>query len=80
VVVEPRRDWQQYALHQSFGSPASIGSNRKRGELFDRYRGPADNVSSVIVLGTGGLAYMAEGDFAFKDLGVTGFITNLGRV
>jgi hypothetical protein len=32
----------------------------------------------VVTLSSGGLAYMAEGDFAFKDLGVVGFITNLG--
>jgi len=38
----------------------------------------ADNVANVISIGTGGLAYMAEGDFSFTDLGVVGFITNLG--
>jgi hypothetical protein len=38
----------------------------------------ADNVASVIAIPANGLAYMAEGDFAFKDLGVVGFITNLG--
>ena len=38
----------------------------------------ADNISNVISISTGGLAYMCEGDFAFRDLGVAGFITNLG--
>lgn len=38
----------------------------------------ADNVAGVITLQTGGMAYMAEGSFAFKDLGVIGFIANLG--
>jgi hypothetical protein len=32
----------------------------------------------VITLPSSGLAFMAEGDFAFTDLGVVGFITNLG--
>ena len=61
-----------------FGSPASIGSNGSVANYSTDPGAQADNVSSVITIGTGGLAYMAEGDFAFKDLGVVGFITNLG--
>ena len=61
-----------------FGSPASIGANGSVANYSTDPGAQADNVSSVITIGTGGLAYMAEGDFAFKDLGVVGFIANLG--
>lgn len=61
-----------------FGSPASIGTNGEVANFTSDTGARADNVSSVISVGTGGLAYMSEGDFAFKDLGVVGFITNLG--
>lgn len=62
-----------------FGSPAAIDatSGRVAGYATDT-TARADNVSTVITLGAGELAYMAEGSFAFKDLGVVGFITNLG--
>ena len=62
-----------------FGSPSSIDSTS--GEIANYATDTtarADNVSNVISLSNGGLAYMAEGDFAFQDLGVVGFITNLG--
>jgi hypothetical protein len=61
-----------------FGSPASIGATGSVANYSTDPGAQADNVSSVITIGTGGLAYMAEGDFAFKDLGVVGFIANLG--
>jgi Flp pilus assembly protein TadG len=61
-----------------FGSPASINSSGAVANYTTDTGARADNVSSVISIGTGGLAYMAEGSFAFRDLGVVGFITNLG--
>ena len=61
-----------------FGSPASIDSSGSVANFTTDPGAQADNVSSVITLGSGGLAYMAEGDFAFTDLGVVGFITHLG--
>jgi hypothetical protein len=79
VVVVDRIVIGNNTLYTSaFGSPASIGSN---GDVADYTTDPgarADNISSVIAVGSGGVAYMVEGDFAFKDLGVAGFITNLG--
>lgn len=62
----------------SFGSPATINSNGNVQNYTSDAGARADNVSSVITVTSGGLAYMAEGDFSFKDLGVVGFITNLG--
>lgn len=62
-----------------FGNPSSIDS--ASGEIANYATDTtarADNLSNVISLSTGGLAYMAEGDFAFKDLGIVGFIANLG--
>jgi hypothetical protein len=61
-----------------FGSPASIGSSGNVANYATDPGAQADNVSSVITIGSNGLAYMAEGDFAFTDLGVVGFITHLG--
>jgi Flp pilus assembly protein TadG len=61
-----------------FGNPASIQSNGNVANYATDTGAQADNVSSVITISPGGLAYMAEGDFAFKDLGVVGFIANLG--
>jgi hypothetical protein len=61
-----------------FGSPASISATGIVANYTTDTGAQADNVSSVISIPAGGLAYMAEGDFAFKDLGVVGFITNLG--
>jgi Flp pilus assembly protein TadG len=61
-----------------FGSPTSIDSNGSVPGYANDTGAQADNVSSVIAVPANGLAYMAEGDFAFKDLGVVGFITNLG--
>lgn len=62
-----------------YGTPTGIDSSTGQVNNFATDTGArADNVSSVITIQSGGLAYMAEGSFAFKDLGVTGFITNLG--
>ncbi len=61
-----------------FGSPASIGSNGSVNNYGGDTAARADNLSSTVTLASGDLAYMAEGNFAFKDLGVVGFITNLG--
>lgn len=61
-----------------FGNPASIGANGGVAGYSNDPGAQADNVLSVISIGPNGLAYMAEGDFAFKDLGIVGFITNLG--
>lgn len=61
-----------------FGNPASITGNGIVANYTTDPGAQADNVSTVIAIGSGGLAYMAEGSFAFKDLGVVGFITNLG--
>ncbi len=61
-----------------FGQPASIDSSGNVLNYTTDTGAQADNVSSVISISSGGLAYMSEGDFAFKDLGVVGFIANLG--
>jgi|SRR5580700_4236149 hypothetical protein len=62
-----------------FGNPSSInGSTGQVNNYSTDTTAQADNISSVISLSSGGLAYMAEGNFAFRDLGVTGFIANLG--
>ena len=79
VVVVSRIVIGNNTLYTSpFGSPASIGTNGTVANYTSDTGARADNVSSVISVSSGGLAYMAEGDFAFKDLGVVGFITNLG--
>jgi hypothetical protein len=63
----------------SFGAPASINAATGNVANYSSDAGAqADNVAGVVTIGSNGLAYMAEGDFAFKDLGVIGFITNLG--
>jgi hypothetical protein len=62
----------------AFGSPASINPDGSIANYTSDTGARADNVSSVITIASNGMAYMVEGDFAFKDLGVVGFITNLG--
>jgi hypothetical protein len=62
----------------SFGHPASIDSSGNVQNYMTDPGAVADNVSSVITIASGGLAYMTEGDFDFTDLGVVGFITHLG--
>jgi hypothetical protein len=61
-----------------FGNPASIGSNGSVANYSTDTRGPGGQCLVGDHHRDRGLAYMAEGDFAFKDLGVVGFITNLG--
>ena len=61
-----------------FGNPAAIDSSGNVTNYTTDTGAQADNVSSVITIGANGLAYMTEGDFAFTDLGVVGYITNLG--
>jgi Flp pilus assembly protein TadG len=61
-----------------FGSPGSINSSGAVTNYATDSGAIADNVSSVITIVPGGLAYMTEGDFSFTDLGVVGFITHLG--
>lgn len=61
-----------------FGSPSSIASNGSVNNYANDTTARADNVSNVLTVGSGGLAYMTEGDFSFTDLGVVGFITHLG--
>ncbi len=61
-----------------FGSPSSIASNGSVNNYANDTTARADNVSNVLTIGSGGLAYMTEGDFSFTDLGVVGFITHLG--
>ncbi|MGA2592905.1 MAG: hypothetical protein ABSH32_23575 [Bryobacteraceae bacterium] len=79
VVVIDRIVIGNNALYTSaFGSPASINSDGSVANYTSDTGARADNVSSVITIGSGGIAYMVEGDFAFKDLGVVGFIANLG--
>jgi hypothetical protein len=79
VVVVSRIVIGNNTLYTSpFGSPASIGPGGNVPGYSNDTGARADNVSSVIAIPANGLAYMAEGDFAFKDLGVVGFITNLG--
>jgi hypothetical protein len=64
--------------HSPFGNPANLSASGNVASYTTDSGAQADNVSSVISISSGGLAYMAEGDFAFKDLGVVGFIANLG--
>ncbi len=79
VVVVNRIVIGNNTLYTSpFGSPSSVGANGDVTNFTTDTSARADSVSSVITVSAGGLAYMAEGDFAFKDLGVIGFITNLG--
>jgi len=62
-----------------FGRPGTVNPTTGEVANYTTDTGArADNVLSVVTIGANGLAYMAEGDFAFKDLGVTGFISNLG--
>jgi Flp pilus assembly protein TadG len=79
VVVVNRIVIGNNTLYTSpFGSPAALDGSGNVENYTTDTGAQADNVSSVITIATGGLAYMAEGDFAFRDLGVVGFITNLG--
>jgi Flp pilus assembly protein TadG len=79
VVVVNRIVIGNNTLYTSpFGSPAALDGSGNVENYTTDTGAQADNVSSVITIASGGLAYMAEGDFAFKDLGVVGFITNLG--
>jgi hypothetical protein len=61
-----------------FGNPASIASTGSVNNYTTDSNARADNVSNVLTISSGGLAYMTEGDFSFTDLGVVGFITHLG--
>jgi hypothetical protein len=61
-----------------FGHPASIDSSGNVQNYTTDPGAVADNVASVISIVPGGIAFMSEGDFAFTDLGVVGFITHLG--
>jgi hypothetical protein len=80
VVVVDRIVIGNNTLYTSpFGNPAAIDATSGQVANYSTdTTARADNVTSVITLGSGGLAYMAEGSFAFKDLGVAGFIANLG--
>jgi hypothetical protein len=79
IVVVSRIVIGNNTLYTSpFGSPGSIGPGGNVPGYSNDTGARADNLSSVIAVPANGLAYMAEGDFAFKDLGVVGFITNLG--
>jgi Flp pilus assembly protein TadG len=79
VVVVTRIVIGNNTLYTSqFGSPSDISSTGAVGNYSSDPGAQADNVSSVIAIPSNGLAFMAEGDFAFNDLGVVGFITNLG--
>lgn len=61
-----------------FGHPVSIDSSGNVLNYTTDAGAQADNVSSAISIVPGGIAFMSEGDFAFTDLGVVGFITHLG--
>jgi hypothetical protein len=61
-----------------FGNPASISNTGIVVNYMGDTGAQADNVSNVITIASGGLAYMSEGSFNFSDLGVVGFINNLG--
>jgi Flp pilus assembly protein TadG len=79
VVVVARIVIGNNTLYTSpYGNPASIASSGAVNNYTTDTSARADNVSSVITLVPGGLAYMTEGDFSFNDLGVVGFITHLG--
>jgi Flp pilus assembly protein TadG len=80
VVVVDRVVIGNNTLYTSpFGSPTSINSSTGQVSNYSSDTAArADSVANVIALGANGLAYMAEGSFAFRDLGVVGFISNLG--
>ena len=79
IVVVARIVIGNNTLYKSpFGNPSAIGTSGTVANYTTDSGAQADNISSVIAIASGGLAYMTEGDFAFKDLGVVGFITNLG--
>lgn len=79
IVVVDRIVIGNNTLYTSpFGNPSFDATSGQVTNYSTDTAAQADNVSSVISLGTGGLAYMAEGSFAFRDLGVAGFIANLG--
>ena len=80
IVVVDRIVIGNNTLYTSpFGNPASVDptSGQVAGYATDA-SARADNVANVISLTSGSVAYMSEGSFSFKDLGVVGFITNLG--
>jgi hypothetical protein len=79
IVVVSRIVVGNNTLYTSpFGNPTAINGSGNVTNYSTDPGAQADNVSSVITIGSGGLAYMAEGSFKFTDLGVVGFITNLG--
>ncbi len=79
VVVVRRIVIGNNTLYTSpFGAPTSLDTSGNVQNYTSDSGAQADNVSQVITISSGGLAYMAEGDFAFTDLGVVGYITNLG--
>jgi len=80
VVVTNRIVIGNNTLYSSpFGNPASIDSSTGQIAGYATDTGArADNLTNLISLPSGGLAYMTEGSFAFRDLGVAGYITNLG--
>jgi len=79
IVVVDRIVIGNNTLYTSpFGNPSFDATSGQVTNYSTDTAAQADNVSGVISLSTGGLAYMAEGSFAFRDLGVAGFIANLG--
>jgi hypothetical protein len=79
VVVDRITIGNNALFNSPFGKPTYIDPTT--GEVANYSTDPsarADNLSGVISLADGGLAYMSEGSFAFHDLGIAGFITNLG--
>jgi len=80
VVVVNRIVIGNNTLYASpFGSPASIDpTSGTVANYATDTSARADNVTNLITLQSNGLAFMAEGSFAFKDLGISGFIANLG--
>jgi len=80
VVVITRIVVGNNTLYTSaFGNPASIDPGSGQVANYSSDMGArADNVSSVIAIPANGLAFMSEGSFKFSDLGIAGFITNLG--
>jgi len=78
VVVERIVIGNNTLYTTQFGSPNSINSSGVVTNYTTDPSAIADNLSSVITIAPGGLAYMTEGDFSFTDLGVVGFITHLG--
>ncbi len=79
IVVVDRIVIGNNTLYSSpFGAPSFNASSGQVTNYSTDTKARADNVANVITLSADGLAYMAEGSFAFRDLGVTGFIAKLG--